>query len=321
MFTSVSGGTKSRNVTDMVDKGLNIRGVQTYRDKDHPAISQTGTDIPKELREGMQDSTISVVMLSKGYLASSWCLEELVRILDCRERMGMVVLPIFYGVDPSDIRKARGIESAVVGRIVVDIVDKRVPTNLISIYPLGYDTCDVYLKLFLQMGLGDVLMVGICGQSKMGKTAIARAVYEQICFTFDGSSFLTTVGEKSKQPNGLVELQEQLLSDILSEGITCIPNSTRGRDMIREKLSFKRVLIVLDDVDDLEQLLALVGNRYWFGSGSKIIITTRHLKLLKVLGVDQVFMAQGLPLSPNMQDSSVYQSLRKGGGLDLTMGT
>ncbi|KAK3005665.1 hypothetical protein RJ639_015733 [Escallonia herrerae] len=108
VYISFRRDQESRNVTDSIDRGLEIRGVHTYRDRDHLATSQTGIAIPRELREGMQDSTISVVMLSKGYLASSWCLEELVKILDCRERNGMVVLPIFYGVDPSDIRKARG---------------------------------------------------------------------------------------------------------------------------------------------------------------------------------------------------------------------
>ncbi|KAK3010121.1 hypothetical protein RJ639_010720 [Escallonia herrerae] len=108
VYISFRRDDESRYVTDMIDRSLDIRGVHTFRDTDHLVTSQTGTNIQKELREGMQDSTISVVMLSKGYLASSWCLEELVRILDCRERKGMVVLPIFYGVDPSDIRKARG---------------------------------------------------------------------------------------------------------------------------------------------------------------------------------------------------------------------
>jgi hypothetical protein len=196
------------------------------------------------------------------------------------------------------------IESLLVGTVVEDIIHKRIPTNLnISIYPLRYDTCHEYLSLFLQVGLKDVLIVGICGPSRMGKTAIAKAIYNQIFLTFEGSSFLTGVGQNSKQPNGLVHLQEKLLFDILSERNIAVTNITRGMDMIKEKLCFKRVLIVLDDVDDLDQLYSLVGNRSWFGLGSKIIITTRKVHLLNVLGVDQICLAQGLPLPQNIEVS------------------
>jgi hypothetical protein len=50
------------------------------------------------------------------------------------------------------------------------------------------------------------------------------------------------------QPNGLVHLQEKLMSDILSERNIAITNITEGMDMIKEKLCFKWVLIVIDDV-------------------------------------------------------------------------
>ena len=196
------------------------------------------------------------------------------------------------------------IESMLVGRVVEDIINKRIPTNLIiSIYPLRYDIFHEYLKLFLQVGSKDVIIVGICGPRRMGKTAIAKAIYNQICYTFEGSSFLSDVAQNSKQPNGLVYLQEKLLSDILSERDIAIANCTRGMDIIEEKLCFKRVLIVLDDVDDLEQLYALIGSRSWFGVGSKIIITTRKVHLLNVLGVDQILLAQGRPLPPNIEVS------------------
>jgi hypothetical protein len=152
------------------------------------------------------------------------------------------------------------IESLLVGKIVEDILHEQIPTNLnISIYPLRYDTCHEYLSLFLQVGLKDVHIVGICGPRRMAKTSITKAIYKQIFFTFEGSSFLTNVGQNSKQPNGLVHLQEKLLSEI--ERNVTITNVTRGMDMIKEKLCFKWVLIVFDDVDDLDQLYFIVGNR------------------------------------------------------------
>ena len=50
----------------------------------------------------------SIVVLSKKYASSGWCLEELVKILESKTGMEERVLPIFYNVDPSDIRKQKG---------------------------------------------------------------------------------------------------------------------------------------------------------------------------------------------------------------------
>ena len=52
------------------------------------------------------------------------------------------------------------------------------------------------------------------------------------------------------------------------------------------KISRKRVLIVLDNVDGSELQEHLVRVRNWFGSGSRIIITTRDQQLLREGTVD-----------------------------------
>lgn len=50
----------------------------------------------------------SIIVLLENYASSSWCLEELVKILECMKTRGQRVVPIFYNVDPSDVRKQRG---------------------------------------------------------------------------------------------------------------------------------------------------------------------------------------------------------------------
>lgn len=49
-----------------------------------------------------------MVVFSKNYASSSWCLNELLEILQCNEELGQLVIPIFYGLDPSHLRKQTG---------------------------------------------------------------------------------------------------------------------------------------------------------------------------------------------------------------------
>jgi len=65
-------------------------------------------EIVPSLKKAIKESRISIVILSKKYALSRWCLDELVEILKCKEVMGHIVMTIFYGVEPSDVRKQTG---------------------------------------------------------------------------------------------------------------------------------------------------------------------------------------------------------------------
>ncbi|PON68160.1 TIR domain, NB-ARC domain containing protein [Parasponia andersonii] len=322
---------------------------------------QKRDEISPALLRAIQSSNISIIIFSKNYASSSRCLDELVQILQCREINKQIVLPVFYEINPSQVRKQTGPYATAFSNFEEQFGDRmnkvhawraalKVATNLcgfdtqytrmqsdllkkidhdlsekinasevnmyISIYPLGYDVCREYLSIFLQVGSDNVLVVGIAGEAKMGKTVIAKAIYDGTFRTFDGSSFLIGVGQKSKKPDGIVQLQVKLIFDLLGQMIN-ITSVSRGVDVIKERLRHKKVLIVLDDVDDLPQLFALVGSREWFGLGSKIIITSRDLPLLRIFGVDQMFMAKGLPLPLDIQEllEPYQQSCRKVAGL------
>jgi hypothetical protein len=104
VFLSFRGDTRN-NFTDHLYTALVQAGIHTFRDDKLPR----GNDISTELRNAIQGSMIFIVVFSEEYASSAWCLEELVEILRCKDTIDHTrILPIFYHVKPSDIRKQTG---------------------------------------------------------------------------------------------------------------------------------------------------------------------------------------------------------------------
>ncbi|GJW31130.1 TMV resistance protein N-like protein [Tanacetum coccineum] len=77
-------------------------GISTFKQDDHDMLGG-GKPISPEILKAIEESKFSVVVLTKNYANSAWCLEELAKIMECHDRMGQKVLPVFYHVDPSDV--------------------------------------------------------------------------------------------------------------------------------------------------------------------------------------------------------------------------
>ena len=181
-------------------------------------------------------------------------------------------------------------EAKFIREIVKEVLREVSSTYLyVTLYPVGIDSRVQDITSLLRVETNDVRIVGIWGMGGMGKTTISKALYNQLFHSFEGKSFLANIRETSNQPHGQVRLQMQLLSDILKTDKIEVNNVDRGITMIQERLRNRRVLVILDDVDQLEQLNAIARSRDWFGPGSRIIITTRNEELLKALEVDGVY--------------------------------
>jgi hypothetical protein len=168
---------------------------------------------------------------------------------------------------------------------IVGVILKRVSPPFLVEDLVGLDSRVEEINSYLRIGLNDVHMIGICGMGGIGKTTIAKVVYERLSDQFEGSSFLSNVRVVTKG-RGLICLQEKLLSDILMVRDIRILSVQEGVNLIRKRLHRKKILLVLDDVDQLDQLEILAGNCDWFGPGSTIIITTRDEYLLITHGVE-----------------------------------
>ena len=135
----------------------------------------------------------------------------------------------------------------------------------------------------------DVLFIGIYEMSGMGKSTLAQVVFDRIHDQFEASSFLKILGEDSINKPGLLTLQEQLLFDICRKDIR-LRGVSNGIQLLSNNLCNKKVLIVIDDVNEESQLENLVGkpDLNWLGPGSRIIVTTENKRLLATYGIGSV---------------------------------
>uniref|UniRef100_A0A6N2KV25 TIR domain-containing protein n=1 Tax=Salix viminalis TaxID=40686 RepID=A0A6N2KV25_SALVM len=330
VFLSFRGEDTRKKFTDHLYSALIQSGIHTFRDDNE---LPRGEEISPQLLRAIEGSRISVVVFSTNYASSRWCLDELVKIIECRQKTHQVVLPIFYDTDPSDVRKQTGSYAKAFDEHEEHFKEEMEKVNRwrealaqaanLSGWGLNNETNGYEAELikrvvnYVACKLGNktknvakhpvegarnnVGIVGIYGIAGIGKTTIAKAVFNNHYFRFEGSSFLSGVKEISDKPNGLVELQERLLHDILKPNVWKINNVYEGMNLIKEQLHRKNVLVVFDDVDKREQVEALMGERCWFGDGSKIIVVTKNKHLLTEMEVDGMYHAKALDRDQSLQ--------------------
>ena len=154
---------------------------------------------------------------------------------------------------------------------------------------VGINSQLVELESCLALWLNnEVRFIGIWAMGGMGKSTLASVVYRMVSKEFEACCFIDNVRKKD-----VLSLQKDLISQILHE-TNLIKNKYDGVHMIKKMLQHKKVLIVLDDVDESNELKMLVRKSDWFGSGSRIIITTRDKHLLKEFPVDETFEVKAL---------------------------
>jgi len=188
-----------------------------------------------------------------------------------------------------------GYEHEFIAKIVEEVLKRIKPVPFhVGDYLVGLKDKVEDVVSLLNVGSDDTTqMVGIYGIGGIGKTTLALSVCNFIAHQFQGFSFLENVRENSNNIDGLRNLQKNLLKQIFGEDLD-FTNYRKGISILQQRLPQKKVLLLLDDVDNKKQLEAIAGRPDWFGPGSTVIITTRDKGLLTSHGVEKTYQVQEL---------------------------
>ncbi|KAL1195523.1 Disease resistance-like protein DSC2 [Cardamine amara subsp. amara] len=325
VFPSFRGQDVRRNFLSHLLGEFNRKGINTFVDDQITRSESIGPELVRAIRA----SRIAIVILTKNYASSSWCLDELLEIMECRKTADQTVMPIFYDMDPSDVREQIGDfgdafertcegkteeqkqkwkqaltdvanisgqhsrtwdnEADMMLKIATDI------TNVLTFTPsrdfdhlVGMEAHITKMNSLLCMESNEPRVVGIWGPAGIGKTTIARALYSRVSGDFQLSVFMENVKGSfsgNDRYSSKLRLQEHFLSEILNLKDMRINHL----GVAKERLNSRKVFVVLDDVDTLEQLEALANEPRWFGAGSRIIVTTENKDLFKRHDINHIY--------------------------------
>ncbi|KAJ8900474.1 hypothetical protein K2173_025251 [Erythroxylum novogranatense] len=311
VFISFRGKDTRRSFTSHLYDALCRKALLTFIDDDE---LQRGEEIAPSLVQAIQESNVAVVVFSKDHASSTWCLDELVKIIECHQTRGQIVIPVFYEVNPSHIRK-QSHEVAIVferheqnPRNVHKIQNWRdaltMTANLCGLDSNNFRNDHMLISEIVEDVLkklkkstvcdGDEHLVGVDSHFQQIKQALSN-VGQDVCvigiwgmggigktiiaeFIYKRLSFefgRSCFLKDVREGTKVRDLRKELISQLLGE------KDGNVYAFLETRLGRGKALIVLDDVDDSQQLDSLIGDPCWFGSQSVIIITSRNKQVLR----------------------------------------
>ncbi|KAM5549193.1 disease resistance protein RPV1-like, partial [Rosa sericea] len=335
IFICYRGADTRNRFTDHLHSNLLQKGIKTFLADE---VMSRGEELTLPMIfQAIGESRISIVVFSENFASSEWCLDELGEIMQCKESKNQIVWPIYYKVDPLDVRNQQGSfgealfnheskfkddmekvlrwrtaltdaanlagwyfreghESKFIENIIEEISVQVLNRTYLNVakYPVGIESRSRDIYQLLGVGVDDVRTIGICGIAGIGKSTIAKAVYNSIVHKFDVGYFLENIQDNSTTHGGPIQPQEILLYEILGGKQMEVTNVDERISMIREMLRHKRVLFILDDVNQMDELSKLIGGSEWLGLGSRIIMTTRDKHLLTSHQVNLIYEVKEL---------------------------
>ncbi|KAK4269654.1 hypothetical protein QN277_022783 [Acacia crassicarpa] len=330
VFISFRGTDVRFGFLSHLERELRRKNIDVYVDD----RLQRGEEISSSLVKAIEGSRIALVIFSKDYASSRWCLEELVKIMKCKEVSKQIVIPVFYLIDPSDVRHQKrtyaeaftlheekskvSMDNVQIWRSVLkksaklsghhssafrnesQLIDAIVEDVLKKLEDNSPIMPQSHLIGFHQNFTGVESLMEIELQEVRilgiwGMGGIGKTTLAHAIF----DKFLSKFGSHCFLEN-VREKATKIggLNSLHQELISKLLNTKDHIDIedAKRRLQGKQVLIVLDDVDNPKQLKDLV-RLFQLGPGSRVIVTSRDSHVLRSGGIEDQFIHEVIELS------------------------
>nr|VDC91856.1 unnamed protein product [Brassica rapa] len=321
VFPSFHGEDVRKDFLSHIQKGFERKGIRQFNDNE----MERGESISFQLVRAIRGSKIAVVLFSKNYASSKWCLDELVEIMKCRREFGQIVIAVFYKVDPSDIRKQTGDfgkvfrktcagktneeirrwrvalaevaaiagyhssnwdnEADMVENIATDVSKKL--TQFRRSIDFNYDLVGMesHLEEMRRLLYLDSDEVRMIGI--WGLPGVGKSTITR--FLFKQLSQRFNVSLYIKDINAFYTRPASSDVEFMSLLTYHNDNEVLNLRIEREKLKRKKVLVVIDNVDRSVQLDAMMKESPWFGPGSRVVVAVQDRDVLEALRIGYVY--------------------------------
>ncbi|CAN1252556.1 Disease resistance protein L6 [Linum perenne] len=174
------------------------------------------------------------------------------------------------------------------GAIIVEIFSKvdihlRANYTLVTDELVGIDSQVEDVVKLLNLDSMSEKIIGIHGMGGLGKTTLAKAVYNKVSTQFERCCFLDNIRDTLSEKDGVLILQNKIISGILRKDSFKAKDVNDGIRVIQERVSRQKLLIVLDDIDERVQFEDILGKLEKFSVDSRFIVTTRDTRVLELL--------------------------------------
>ncbi|CAN0920052.1 Disease resistance protein L6 [Linum grandiflorum] len=232
-------------------------------------------------------------------------------MVDCWKNGGgkgqHILLPIFYLIDPRDVRhpdsssyneafeqlslkhdpeiilewkealqevgKIKGWHGAIIDKVFTEVESHlRANYTLILDELVGIDSQVEEVVRLLNLDSASEKIIGIYGMGGLGKTTLAKAVYDKVSTKFERCCFLDNIRDTLSEKNA--------------------KNVGDGIQIIRDRVCRHKLLIVFDDVDEKFQFNEVLGKLNHFSKDSRFLITTRNARGLELLQESKLFQLE-----------------------------